>query len=366
MSQARNVFQAIGRTAHEVQGISQMISCIKAQADEGVDFDLAKVKRAIKRQRPWFQDLLDIFYCFVTAKGGGINGTEWQKFVVKHTAFVTPSLRSMPGEMFRVLVDFPWAKLAYAILLTAYTCPKGSVKGKVCTWIDDKQVERLGLTKDVAEIAKLESANKFLAQVALDLEDFPEVAAVGIWEGVAAEVRSSKATEQAKTLIAGQIDCAVGCWVLKKIKITAGQSDVNLGKTKKANHPNSAAVAGGGEEPDEEDAVRAATQIKFNDLGDIGRCYANLIHAAIPTCNLTTLRARYPIAAAVTGELVRTWVLPPPSSKLETLIFDSAGSTVNVLAHVHRAGFDIGQKVCLRNGCEAWTILAAVDCDVPR
>ena len=77
MSQARNVFQAIGRTAHEVQGITQMISCIKAQADEGVDFDLAKVKRAIKRQRPWFQDLLDIYYCFVAAKGGGINGTEW-------------------------------------------------------------------------------------------------------------------------------------------------------------------------------------------------------------------------------------------------------------------------------------------------
>ena len=119
MSQARNVFQAIGRQSHEAQGISDIVQALKTQADSGETFDLAKVKRAILRQRTWYGQFVDDYYCFVAAKAGGVDGTEWKQFVLKHTAFVTPSLRSMPVEIFRALADFPWLYLAYAILLTA-------------------------------------------------------------------------------------------------------------------------------------------------------------------------------------------------------------------------------------------------------
>ena len=68
MSQARNVFQAIGRQTHEVQGISQMISGLKRQAEAG-EFDLAVVKRAIVRQKPWYAEFLDMYYMFVVQKG---------------------------------------------------------------------------------------------------------------------------------------------------------------------------------------------------------------------------------------------------------------------------------------------------------
>ena len=197
-----------------------------------------------------------MYYCFVSQKGGGAEGTEWAKFVIKHTEFVTPSLRSMTAEMFQVLADFPWLYLAYAILLTAYTCPAKFAKGKMCTWIDDKHVERLGNTKDVAERAKLAAADAFLVQVATDLEDFPELPALGIWKQVSADVRTRKETQQAKILIAGQLDCAVGAWVLKKIKTSADK----VSQKKQQTVSETASVADESEVPDNEEEVGALTK----------------------------------------------------------------------------------------------------------
>ena len=107
MSQARNVFQAIGRVSREVQGISDMIHGIKTQMDAGEVFNLARIKKAILRSRPWYGEYMNDYYCFVFAKGGGSEGIEWQRFVLKHTAFVTPSLRSMPVEMLGPWQIFP-------------------------------------------------------------------------------------------------------------------------------------------------------------------------------------------------------------------------------------------------------------------
>ena len=70
MSQARNVFQAIGRTSHEVQGISSMINGLRQQAESG-EFNFAVVKQAISRQKPWYAPHLDTYYMFVSQKGGG-------------------------------------------------------------------------------------------------------------------------------------------------------------------------------------------------------------------------------------------------------------------------------------------------------
>ena len=100
----------------------------------------------------------------------------------------------MPGLMFQVLADFVWLYLGYAILLTAYTCPLAHVHGKMCSWIDEKQVERLGKTKDEEERAELEEADRFLVQVASDLQDYPLLPGLGIWRTVSAVARKSEET----------------------------------------------------------------------------------------------------------------------------------------------------------------------------
>ena len=115
-----------------------------------------------------------------------------------------------------------------------------------------------------------------------------------------------------------------------------------------------------GETKENDDQVRALSKLSFKTISDIGRCYVDLIVAAIPTCDVAALRARYPVEAAVEVEL-----LPEPSSKLEQLEFDSKGACVNLIAHVRRLGFDIGHKVCLKGGWVSWTILAAVSGDEP-
>ena len=103
-----------------------MVTLLKQQAETEGEFYLTAIKRAIHRQKPWFSEDLDCYYCFLSTKGGGVEGVDWKKFVVKHTAFVTPSIRSMPGQMFHALADFTWLFLPYAVLLTAYTCPVGT------------------------------------------------------------------------------------------------------------------------------------------------------------------------------------------------------------------------------------------------
>ena len=131
LSQARNVAGHIQRSAHEVQGISSMWSMWSQQlAEPEGELDLAVIKRAINQQKPWFSAYLDAFYAFLYSKSGGpTDGLWWKEFVKFHHAFVTPSLRSMSGDMFEALADFAWMLLAYAILKTAYLCPKGFARG---------------------------------------------------------------------------------------------------------------------------------------------------------------------------------------------------------------------------------------------
>ena len=87
-------------------------------------FDHVDNKRVILRQKPFFAADLDDFYAFLHARSGGVKGEFWKEFVAFHKAFVTPSLRSMQGAIFRVLADFPHMLLAYATLKAACTCPK--------------------------------------------------------------------------------------------------------------------------------------------------------------------------------------------------------------------------------------------------
>ena len=144
LSASRNVAGNITRCAHEVQGITQMFrawaTSLKAGAGE---FDLQAVKRAILRQKPFFADDLDHFYQFLHARAGGVDGAFWLNFVDFHTRFVTPSLRTMSGEMFAALADFPQQRLAYAILKAAYTCPKEHISGRRCVWITPHETARL-------------------------------------------------------------------------------------------------------------------------------------------------------------------------------------------------------------------------------
>ena len=96
---------------------------------------------------------MDVSYAFLYSKSGAhTDGMWWKEFVKFHHAFVTPSLRSMSGDMFEALADYAWILLGYAILKAAYLCPKGSLEGRMCVWIDPKQVKSVGRPKDQAEI----------------------------------------------------------------------------------------------------------------------------------------------------------------------------------------------------------------------
>ena len=61
--------------------------------------------RFLGRSRFFAADL-DDHYAFLHARAGGIDGAYWYDFVKFHKRFVTPSLRTMPGDMFRALADF--------------------------------------------------------------------------------------------------------------------------------------------------------------------------------------------------------------------------------------------------------------------
>ena len=105
------------------------------------------IKRAILRQKLFFAADLDDFYSFLSSKAGGIEGLRWKEFVLFHKTFVTPSLRTMPRDIFRALADFPSIRTTYAILKAAYTCPNNQIVARQCTWIKRAEVASLGGAK---------------------------------------------------------------------------------------------------------------------------------------------------------------------------------------------------------------------------
>ena len=133
LSSARNVGGHLARSAHEVQGISQMFKLWSQSTKEGVLFDYDGCKRSILRQKPFFAEDLDDFYAFLHARAGGVDGFFWYDFVKFHKRFVTPSLRTMAGDVYRALADFPFQRLAYALLKAGYTCPKECLSGRCAT-----------------------------------------------------------------------------------------------------------------------------------------------------------------------------------------------------------------------------------------
>ena len=61
----------LGLKDEQVSQLRQLAVNQLAQKDEEVEFDLVFIFRAIRRQKPWFTNDLEAYYCFVSTKGGG-------------------------------------------------------------------------------------------------------------------------------------------------------------------------------------------------------------------------------------------------------------------------------------------------------
>jgi hypothetical protein len=156
---AGNVAGHVQRKVHEVSGLCQMHQMWAASQAEGKEANWCHIKRAILRSRPPFAEDLDCFIAFLSSKSGGVKGDFLKFLAAYHNQFVTASLRTMPGQVFSALADFPHVYLAHALLATGYLCPKEKVEYKTCRWVKPGDIAALAKSDPV----RLRAADNILA-----------------------------------------------------------------------------------------------------------------------------------------------------------------------------------------------------------
>ena len=155
---AGNVAGHVQRKVHEVAGLLQMHQLWAADQSGGHVADWGRIKRMVLRTKPPFADDLDDLIAFLSTMSGGVDGEYLKPLAAFHNMFVSSSLRAMPGYVFAALADFPNVFLAYALLVTAYMCPKEKVEFRICKWV--KPADIAGLAK--TDPARLRAAESIL------------------------------------------------------------------------------------------------------------------------------------------------------------------------------------------------------------
>ena len=255
-----------------------------------------------------------------------------------HKRFVTPSLRTMPGEMLRALADFPFQRLAYALLKAGYTCPKECLSGRVCNWIQAREISSLTHTRDVVQKKLLADAEQFLVTVSHFLAPpTTERDVSGIWGTVPAEEKSELELPQTLAKLEGVIQISVGCLVAKKAK--AAETGIAPGENEKTVQP-------------------------AKTFDEIGRRLIKMLVTNIPQADVKALTALWPVpdaGVAPTNGKADTLSGPRPPVTLDLMEYDCDGEVTSTMAHLRFMGLDVASNVAKGGSLHLWTITSVTD-----
>ena len=143
ISEARNVEGRLQRSETDWQGLNKIHCKARSYQLKGLSPDWSDIRQDVLRSRPHWAEDIDNYIAFLVSKSGGMEGQYMVEYGCFYRDFIDPSNRFLPGEVFGAAAEIPYPYLAYAVIKTAYTCPKVYIKHRICNWIEPSRVVAL-------------------------------------------------------------------------------------------------------------------------------------------------------------------------------------------------------------------------------
>jgi len=171
VSAVRNTDQHVARAETMEQGMSQIHRLASAAMARNVPVAWEEIQEKVALTKPPFVEDLGALVAFVSAKAGGLQGDFLAAYNGFCRMFVKSNKRRLPAALYLATADFPEdLPSAYAVLVTAYTCPEEHVQHLTCNWVSAANVAALAKSRDPKVRARVSEVRDGLSKVWANLQ----------------------------------------------------------------------------------------------------------------------------------------------------------------------------------------------------